>query len=128
MISEKAKEVMGMTLAVATSRRRRFVAACGVVLVTFILRASLNLLQAFALSDGLNNTNCPTCGSCQTDSYLVSRWFDYTPEFEAVVIALSSPLQLVISLWLMMTKQERALLSRRNPDDHCLDEVRHRIK
>jgi len=129
MRSDKAKEVIGMTLAAVIAQRRRFVAACGFVLATFILRASLGFLQAYAYSDGLPNPDCATCGPCQTEAALVLKWLDYTPEFEAIVVALSSPLPLVISLWLMMTKEERAqLMSRSSRDDLCLDEVTKRSK
>ena len=125
MRSGKAKEVMGLTLAAAIAQRRRFVAACGVVLITFILRASLDLLRAYALSDGLQNPDCHTCGPCQTEAAQVRTWFDFTPEFEPIVVTLSSPLPLVISLWLMVTKEERAqLMSRGDRDELCLDEAK----
>jgi hypothetical protein len=37
----------------------------------------------------------------------VSFWIAYTPEFQPVVVALSSPLSLMWSLWLMMSEWER---------------------
>jgi hypothetical protein len=117
MRCDKAKELMGMTLAVATARRRRFVAACGVVLITFILRASLDLILLYASFNTSRNPDCGMCDPCQADAYLVRKWLTYTPEFRMIVVTLSSPLPLVISLWLMMTKEERSqLLSRTEPD------------
>ena len=40
----------------------------------------------------------------------IAIWLNLTPEFQAIVVALSSPLPLVVSLWLMMTKEDRMLL------------------
>ncbi len=37
-------------------------------------------------------------------------WFIYTPELFPLVASLSSALPLVFSLWLMTTKEDRALL------------------
>jgi len=127
MRSDKAKLLMGMTLAAATAQRRRFVAACGIVLITFIARASIDLLLAYASFNNALNLECDICDPCQTDAYLVLKWLDYTPEFQRIVVTLSSPLPLVISLWLMMTKEERALLlSGRNSDEISLNQVERR--
>jgi hypothetical protein len=117
MRSDKAKELIEITLAVVIARRRRFVSACGIVLITFILRASLDLLLAFSSLYVTQNLDCGICDPCQTDAYLVRRWMTYTPEFRTTIVTLSSPLPLVISLWLMMTKEQRAqLLSRDDPE------------
>jgi len=120
MRCDKALELMRMTLAVATAQRRRFVAACGVVLITFIFRASFDLLKAYDSFNTSRNPDCDICDPCQTDAYLIRSWITYTPEFHAIVVTLSSPLPLVVSLWLMMTKEERAQLStqsRTDPDE-----------
>ena len=121
MRCDKALELMRMTLAVATAQRRRFVAACGVVLITFILRASFDLLKAYDSFNTSENPDCDICDPCQPDAFLIRIWLSYTPEFQAIVVNLSSSLPLVVSLWLMMTKEERAQLlstqSRTNPDE-----------
>jgi len=111
MRCDKAKELLRSTLAEATAQRRRFVAACSIVLLTFLLRASLNLLKAYSLFDYSRNSDplCGTCDPCQSDRYLIGKWLEYTPEFRPVAVALSS-LSLVVSLWLMMTKEDRILL------------------
>ena len=130
MRCDKALELTRMTLEVAPAQRRRFVAACGVVLITFILRASFNLLKAYASFNTSRNPGCGMCDPCQTDASLIRSWLSYTPEFQAIVVTLSSPLPLVISLWLMMTKEERAQLlttqSSTNPDELCLNTVERR--
>jgi hypothetical protein len=130
MRCDKALGFLRMTLAVATAQRRRFVAACGVVLITFILRASFDLLKAYDSFNTSRNPDCDICDPCQTDAFLIRTWLGYTPEFQAIVVTLSSPLPLVVSLWLMMTKEERAQLlstqSRTDPDELCLNTVERR--
>jgi hypothetical protein len=110
MRCDKGKELLRSTLAEATAQRRRFVAVCSIVLVTFFLRASFDLLNAYANIDIQYNRLCGACDPCQSVQVLIHIWFDYTPEFRATVVALSSPLPLVVSLWLMMTKEDRMLL------------------
>ena len=112
MRCDKAKELLKSTLAAATAQRRRFVGACSIVLLTFLLRASFDLLYAYGNVDSPPNSNplCGTCDPCQSDQFLIAIWLNFTPEFQAIVVALSSPLPLVASLWLMMTKEDRMLL------------------
>jgi hypothetical protein len=110
MRCDKAKELLRSTLAEATAQRRRFVGACSIVLLTFLLRASFDFLYAHANANIQYNPLCSPCDPCQSDRYLINVWLDYTPEFQVVVVALSSPLPLVVSLWLMMTKEDRMLL------------------
>ena len=125
MRCDKALELMRMTLAVATAQRRRFVAACGVVLITFILRASFDLLKAYDSFNTSENPDCDICDPCQPDAFLIRIWLSYTPEFQAIVVNLSSSLPLVVSLWLMMTKEERAqLLSTQSRTDRDELEMR----
>jgi hypothetical protein len=89
-------------------QRRRMALACGTVLVTFPLRASYAILNALSIAI-LPNPACGACDSCQSTVWLVRRWLDLTPEFEPVVVALSSPLPLVLSLWLITAARRRAL-------------------
>ncbi len=112
MRCDEAKELLRSTLAEATAQRRRFVSACAIVLLTFFLRASFDLLYAYAHVDSSLNSDpvCGQCDPCQSDRWLIKLWLDYTPEFQVIVVALSSPLPLVVSLWLMMTKEDRMLL------------------
>ena len=110
MRCDKGKELLRATLAVATVQRRRFVAACAIVLLTFFLRASFNLLNAYASFNAPYNKCGGLCDPCQSQQFLIATWLQYTPEFRAIVVAMSSPLPLVMSLWLMMTKVDRMQL------------------
>ena len=110
MRCDTAKELLRATLAEATAQRRRFVAACAIVLLTFFLRASFQVLNAFSYFDFSYNLLCGQCEPCQSDRFLIFTWLIYTPEFRTIIVSLSSPLPLVVSLWLMMTKEDRMLL------------------
>jgi len=120
MQCDKAKELLRSTLAAAAAQRRRFVAACSIVLLTFLLRVSFNLLMAYANIDVSQNSNplCGPCDPCQSDRFLIATWLIYTPEVQAIVVALSSPLPLAVSLWLMMTKEDRMLLVSPASNEH----------
>ena len=41
--------------------------------------------------------------------YVVKAWIAYTPELHPLVVALSSPLPLTVSLWLITAAHTRAL-------------------
>jgi hypothetical protein len=41
--------------------------------------------------------------------YVVKAWINYTPELHPLVVALSSPLPLTVSLWLITAAHTRAL-------------------
>ena len=125
MRCDKAKELLKSTLAAATAQRRRFVGACSIVLLTFLLRASFDLLNAYSNVNSLPNSSplCGLCDPCQSDRYLINTWINYTPEFRTIVVALSSPLPLVVSLWLMMTKEDRMLLLFPATNEHSRNNV-----
>ena len=119
MRCDKAKELLRSTLAEATAQRRRFVAACAIVLVTFFARASFDLLNAYSYIDSSPTSLCGICDPCQSDRYLIYVWLTYTPEFQAIVVAVSSPLPLAVSLWLMMTKEDHMRLGFPAANEHA---------
>jgi hypothetical protein len=99
----------------AAEQRRRLTLACVIVLVSFPCRAAFDLLQAYASYDVHYNSLCPSpCGTCQPTQYVVRAWLAYTPEFQPLVVALSSPLPMTVSLWLITAAHTRALAIHRN--------------
>ncbi len=50
------------------------------------------------------------CFPCQKVGVLISFWLRYTPEFQLIVMILSAPVTLLVSLWGMFGKMERAIL------------------
>ena len=82
--------------------------ACVVVLMAFPARAAFDLLQAYSSIKSPQNFACGHCGTCQTEPYLIQLWLSYTPEFEPLTVALSSPLPLTLSIFIITTTNARA--------------------
>jgi len=91
----------------AAEQRWRLTIACVMVLIAFPVRAVFNLLQAYSSFNAGYSASCSPCGDCQTDQYVVRAWINYTPEFQSVAVAISSPLPLVLSLWLITAAHVR---------------------
>ena len=107
METSSALQIVEGTQKAAKEQRRRLVSACAVVLFSFPFRAAFDLLYAYSNTNVSFNPACGLCDPCQSQQFLVSLWIAYTPEFQPVVVALSSPLPLMWSLWLMMSEWER---------------------
>jgi len=106
--TEAVAAVVEVTMQAAVAQRRRLSLACGIVLLTFPLRVAYAILNALSLRT-LPSSECDYCDTCQSTAWLVRTWLVYTPEFEAIVIAFSSPLPLIMSLWLITAAHRRAL-------------------
>ena len=102
-----AVAIVDDTMRAAAEQRRRLVAACIIVLITFPARAVFDVLHAYSAFNDPSICS-DVCGECQTDRRLIHEWLNYTPEFQPIVVALSSPLPLTISLWLVSTAHARA--------------------
>ena len=101
--------IVNDTMHAAAEQRRRLTAACIIVLLTFPARAVFDLLSAYsAFNEPPRNLACDVCGSCQTDQHLIHTWLLYTPAFQPIVVALSSPLPLTWSLWLVTKAHSQA--------------------
>ena len=98
------------TAEAAVGHRWRLTAACVIVLVTFPARAAFDLLYAYSSFADPYNPACSLCGPCQSNRYLIRRWIRYTPEFQPIAVALSSPVPLTWSLWLISKAHARARL------------------
>ena len=93
--------------------RLRIVGTTAFVFVTFLLRAVYSTMFALAnqLQNNGNYVNCPSSSGCDASCYNVYRlmqvWLIYTPEFQLMVVMISSPLSLLVALSGMTT--DRAL-------------------
>ena len=96
-----AARIVGDTMQAAAQHRRRLTAACVIVLLTFPARSAFDLLNAYANFNTPTNPACGTCDPCQSTASLINSWLAETPEIQAVVVAVSSPLLLALSLWLL---------------------------
>jgi hypothetical protein len=96
-----AAKIVADTMQGAAGHQWRLTAACAVVLITFPARAAFDLLLAYSLFNDPYNNDCSQCDPCQSTRIFISTWLNYTPEFQAIAVAVSSPLSLTLSLWLL---------------------------
>jgi len=106
--SAEAASIVDETMQAAAEQRRHLVFACVVVLITFPARAALVLLRAYASFNNQINPVCRRCDPCQSDQFLINEWLGFTPEFAPIFEALSSPLTLVVTLWIITGAQAQA--------------------
>jgi hypothetical protein len=107
--TERAVTVVEDTIHAAAEQRQRLVVACAIVLITFPARAAYDFILAYAVFNVSFNPACGICDTCQSTQYLILQWLNYTPEFQPIVVALSSPLPLTLSLWLITAAHARAV-------------------
>jgi hypothetical protein len=90
--------------AVGTRLWRRIFSTTMFVFVSFTLRSSFSVMNA--ISNMLQNNGAPTCNDaiqCSAKCFnmwqLMQEWLQFTPEVQLTVVALSSPLALLVALW-----------------------------
>jgi hypothetical protein len=106
--TQEAVAIVDDSMHAAAQQRRRLTAACIVVLVTFPVRAAFDCLQGYAYFNVPYNPTCGVCEPCQSQGYLIQTWINYSPEFFPVVVAISSPVPMTVSLWLITSAHARA--------------------
>ena len=109
-VESRFEGIVADTVQAAVEHRRRLTAACLIVLIFFPARAVYDLLFAYSSFDAPLNPACGICDPCQSDQYLIAQVLLYSPEFQPIVIVLSSPLSLSLSLFLITKAHERAQL------------------
>ncbi len=85
--------------------RLQIVGTAAFVFVTFLLRAVYSTM--FALANELQNqgnfASCPSSSPCDASCYnvykLMQLWLAYTPEFQLMVVLISSPFAMIVALW-----------------------------
>jgi hypothetical protein len=100
----------------ATGRtlRLQVVATTAVVFAAFLLRSVFSTMFAvsFLLRDA--PASCSFCDtSCRNVYGVISNWMTYTPEFQMIVMLMSSPAALLVALWGMTSKPSLRLMSSR---------------
>ena len=95
---------------------RQIVGTAAFVFLTFLLRAVYSTM--FALANELQNegnfVNCPSSTYCDASCYNVytfmQQWLFYTPEFQLMVVLISSPLAMLVALWGMTSARTLQLM------------------
>jgi hypothetical protein len=103
----QAREFLGTLLSAAVVQRRRFTIMCGIIMAAFFARALYASLRTYAFLPAPRNYDCQICQPCQADSFLMQKWFYYTPEIDPLITSLTFAPPLVLLLWLMLTKEDQ---------------------
>ena len=106
----------GSVTAAGRQLRRQIVGTTAFVFVTFLLRAVFSTM--FALARALQNADavCAATASSVCDSAcfnqwrLMDYWIVFTPEYQAMVILISSPVAMIVALWGMTSKRALELM------------------
>jgi len=87
--------------------RRQIVGTAAFVFVTFLLRAVFSTMNALANALQTNSEGCANIcdSSCSNVWEVILLWLLYTPEFQLIIMLISSPLALLIALWGMTSKR-----------------------
>jgi len=87
--------------------RRQILGTAAFVFVTFLLRAVFSTMNALANALQIQVFTCnnycnPACSNVWT---VIQEWLQLTPEFQLIVVLISSPLALLFALWGMTDKR-----------------------
>jgi hypothetical protein len=101
---------------VGRTLRRHMLGTTAFIFVTFLLRSVYSTMHAvvYELRD-VDNKKCPVGTSrCDSSCYNVythmANWLFCTPEFQLMIVLISSPLALLVALWGMTTKSMLQLM------------------
>jgi hypothetical protein len=102
------------TAAAGRMLRLQMVGTTAFLFIAFVVRCAFSTMAAVAStfqSQEQEIVACrDLCGECHSVSYFISVWITYTPEFQAIVVLVSSPLALLISLWGMTSNSTLSLI------------------
>jgi hypothetical protein len=106
----EGRAFLGRLKSAAAEQGMRFFLCLLLVLAAMVVRASFAVFTVVASIDSTRNLSCDFCGSCQSVRYIMGQWYGKSPELFPFVVSTCSTLPLMLSLWLMMTKEDRALM------------------
>jgi len=96
--------------------RRQIVGTTAFVFVTFLLRAVFTIMLALARALQISDAACAAtanglCDStCLNNWRLMEIWIVLTPEFQSMIILISSPFAMIVALWGMTSKRALQLM------------------
>jgi hypothetical protein len=106
---------MSNAAAVARALRPQILGTTGFIFVTFFLRSVLSTIVAVANQLRKVDSTCPGKASrCDASCYNVythiTQWMNYTPEFQLMIILISSPVAQLVALWGTTSKSTLQLM------------------
>ncbi len=114
-VSSKLLGVDAASAAAATGRalRLRVVATTAFVFAAFLLRSVFSTMYAvaFLLRDAPAGCQGYCDFTCRNVYTVIMFWMAFTPEFQLIVMLISSPAALLVALWGMTTKSALKLMN-----------------
>jgi hypothetical protein len=93
-------DVASAAAAAGRTLRRQMLGTTAFVFVAFVLLAAFSTMYAVAFQFRVGNKSCPDfCGECRNMFTHIVNWMTYTPEFQLMIVLVSSPLALLVALW-----------------------------
>ena len=96
----------------ATAQRWRFVFCLALVTAALLALTFNAVFVAISFVNTSRSADCGRCDPCQSAQYVMLSWLVFTPALFPLLSSLSCTLPLMLSLWLMTTPHDRALLIR----------------
>jgi hypothetical protein len=107
----EARAFLGRLKSAAAEQGMRFFLCLLLVQLALLVRSLQAVFEAHHAIDRTPiNDDCDYCGSCQDVGDLMYLWYSHMPEISILVVSTCSTLPLMLSLWLMTTKEDRALM------------------
>jgi hypothetical protein len=107
----EAREFFGRMKSAAAAKGWRFELCLAILLISLLAQAIYSLFIAVIYAAASQkNIDCDSCGSCQRAERFMVVWYESTPEVFPLVSSLGCVLPLLFSLWLMTTREDRALM------------------
>jgi hypothetical protein len=89
--------------------KRQIVGTCGVLFVSFTIRAALSIMVALGSLAG-NGSSASRCDKSYNSFVHMLVWIELTPEIFFVPTLLSQPVTLLVTLWGMTSGQTIAVM------------------
>lgn len=106
----EARAFLGRMKSAAAAQRVRFLLCLVLVLLALVALASESLFFSIYSFGANQSSSCGPCETCQSVFVFMKKWGDNAPEVIPLVVSTCSTLPLLFSLWLMMTKEDRAMM------------------
>ena len=96
-------------MAAANAKMRRLAVFYCIVILVFIPRAAWAGFLTYASSEQISECGNP-CDPCQPLPFIIDSWIYYRSEIPAVIDAFSCAMLSVVSVWFILTADEKRLL------------------
>jgi hypothetical protein len=107
----EARAFLGRIKSAAAAKGWRFELCLAILLISLVAQAIYSLFIAVVYAAASQKyMDCGVCGPCQRVERFMIVWSENTPEVFPLVSSLGSVLPLLFSLWLMTTREDRALM------------------